>query len=99
MITDEILGQLPELSSFQIGTCELFIKHTSASLSINEACDPDVTVDMESALNEIVPETWSTNGLFRHTMEGTDDMPAHVKASLMGSSLTLPIHEGRLDLG
>ena len=95
IITHEIEQSLPELSDFQVGILHVFIQHTSASLSINENADPDVPVDLESALNAIAPEDFP----FRHTMEGPDDMPAHVKASLFGCSLTIPIRHGRLGLG
>jgi len=77
----------------------IFIQHTSASLTLNENADPDVRRDLEVALNKIVPETWNHDGSFRHTMEGDDDMPGHVKSSLMGPSLTIPISDGRLALG
>jgi secondary thiamine-phosphate synthase enzyme len=83
----------------QIGLCNIFVQHTSASLTINENADPDVRTDMETALNKIVPAQWNRDGTFRHTMEGDDDMPGHVKSSLMGVSLTIPIRQGRLALG
>ncbi|HEY2148099.1 MAG TPA: secondary thiamine-phosphate synthase enzyme YjbQ [Pirellulales bacterium] len=73
----------------------VFIQHTSASLSINENADPDVPADLESSLSAIAPEDFP----YRHTIEGSDDMPAHVKASLLGNSLTIPVREGRLALG
>lgn len=79
----------------RVGMLHVFIQHTSASLSINENADPDVRVDMETAMNRIVPE----NQPFVHTMEGPDDMPAHVKASLLGASLTIPVGEGSLQFG
>lgn len=82
-----------------IGLCNIFVQHTSASLTINENADPDVRTDMETALNKIVPAQWNRDGTFRHTMEGDDDMPGHVKTSLMGVSLTIPIRQGRLALG
>ena len=77
----------------------MFVQHTSASLTINENADPDVRVDMETALNKIVPASWNRDGTFRHTLEGDDDMPGHVKSSMMGVSLNIPIREGRLGLG
>lgn len=95
LITDEILRGLPELNEYTVGLLHVFIQHTSASLTINENADPDVQHDMETAINLIAPEDLP----YVHTMEGPDDMPAHVKASLMGSSVTVPIREGRLALG
>ena len=95
LITAEIVQGLAELRSFQMGILHIFIQHTSASLTINENADSDVRADLEMALNEIVPETLP----FVHTVEGTDDMPAHVKSSLMGQSLSIPIRNGRLALG
>ncbi len=88
-----------DLSQIKIGMCNLFIQHTSASLTINENADPDVRRDMEVALNKIVPAEWNRDGTFRHTMEGDDDMPGHVKSSLMGPSINIPIQNGRLALG
>ena len=95
LITDHILRAVPEVASVQIGLLNVFIQHTSASLSINENADPDVPKDLESAFNAIAPEDFP----YEHTCEGPDDMPAHVKASLLGSSLTIPISNGRLCLG
>jgi secondary thiamine-phosphate synthase enzyme len=95
LITDEILTALPELSTMRIGLLHVFILHTSASLTINENADPDVLRDMESSLSAIAPEDFP----YSHTVEGPDDMPAHVKASLMGSSVSVPVHDGRLVLG
>jgi len=95
LVTDEIVGALPELSSLQMGLAHLFIRHTSASLTLNENASPDVRRDVETWLNAAVPEDFA----WTHTLEGADDMPAHVKAALMGSSLTLPISDGRLALG
>ncbi|CAJ1944599.1 unnamed protein product [Cylindrotheca closterium] len=88
-----------DLGQIKIGMCNLFIQHTSASLTVNENADPDVRRDMEVALNKIVPASWNHDGTFKHTMEGDDDMPGHVKTSLMGPSLNLPIRNGRLALG
>ncbi|KAL3823478.1 hypothetical protein ACHAXA_010238 [Cyclostephanos tholiformis] len=88
-----------DVSRIRIGMANLFILHTSASLTINENADPDVCRDMEVAMNKIVPGTWTTDGTFRHTTEGEDDMPGHVKSSLMGVSLNIPIRNGRLALG
>lgn len=95
LITREVLQQVPAIAEFQVGILHLFIQHTSASLTLNENADPDVRVDMETAINHICPENLD----YVHTLEGPDDMPAHVKASLMGSSITVPISEGRLALG
>jgi len=96
LVTDEIQSQLDEIRSVKTGLCHLFIMHTSASLSVNENADPTVRSDMEAHLNKMVPENAP---YFEHTYEGPDDMPAHIKASLLGSSLTLPISQGRLALG
>jgi secondary thiamine-phosphate synthase enzyme len=95
LVTDEIVGALPELSGLQMGLAHLFIRHTSASLTLNENASPDVRRDLETWFNAAVPEDFA----WTHTLEGADDMPAHVKAALMGSSLTLPITDGRLALG
>ena len=88
-----------DLKEIKMGMCNLFVQHTSASLTINENADPDVRRDLEVALNKIVPASWNHDGTFRHTMEGDDDMPGHVKTSLMGPSLNIPIRNGRLALG
>ncbi len=96
LITDELIQQLPQLTQIEIGLCQLFVQHTSASLSINENADPSVRADMERHLNQMVPERAP---YFEHTYEGDDDMPAHIKSSLLGSSVTLPISAGRLALG
>lgn len=95
-VTREIEEQVPELGSFSIGIAHIFIKHTSASLTINENADPDVRIDMESYFNKIIPENAP---YFRHTTEGSEDMPAHIKSVMLGSSLTIPIKNGRLNLG
>ena len=94
LITGEILRQLPELP--EVGLINIFIKHTSAALTINENADPDVQIDMAAILDRLVKER---EPYYRHTMEGDDDMPAHAKASLIGPSLTIPISNGRLNLG
>lgn len=96
LITREIERQLPELSQVQTGLLHIFIKHTSASLTLNENADPTVRGDFERYINVMVPEDQT---YYEHTFEGSDDMPAHIKASLMGSSLTLPISSGGLNLG
>lgn len=96
VITETILSKLPEINQIQMGMLQVFIKHTSASLTINENADPTVRIDFESHLNEMVPENAP---YYIHTYEGPDDMPAHIKASLMGSSVQIPITEGKLNLG
>ena len=100
LITSDIQKTISkDLSQIKVGMCNLFIQHTSASLTVNENADPDVRRDMEVALNKLVPAEWNRDGTFRHTMEGDDDMPGHVKSSLMGPSLNIPIRNGRLALG
>lgn len=96
LVTDEILAQLPEMQSLRVGLLHLFIQHTSASLTLNENADPTVREDFEGHFNRMVPENPSW---YRHTDEGPDDMPAHIKSSILGSALSLPIHNGRLALG
>jgi len=96
LVTREIEQQLPELSAIRVGIAHLFIRHTSASLSINENADPDVRCDMEAHFNYFVPEN---QPYYCHTLEGSDDMPAHIKASTLGSSITIPVTDGRLALG
>ena len=96
IITDEVLDAVPEIADLSVGLTQLHILHTSASLTLNENASPDVRRDFESWFTEAVPEDapyWT------HTLEGPDDMPAHIKASLLGPSLTLPIGDGRLRLG
>jgi secondary thiamine-phosphate synthase enzyme len=95
MITSLIEHEIEELGQIDIGVLHVFIQHTSASLTINENADPDVQVDLESSISAIAPENFP----YIHTMEGPDDMPAHVKASLLGSSVSVPIYNGRLLLG
>ena len=96
LITNEILQNLQEIGDISIGTMEIFIKHTSASLTINEDADPTVRDDFESHFNQIVPENAP---YYKHTIEGPDDMPAHLKSSILGSSVTIPITNGALNLG
>ncbi|MEQ8360601.1 MAG: secondary thiamine-phosphate synthase enzyme YjbQ [Cytophagales bacterium] len=96
LITNEIVKSIPEISNINTGILQVFIKHTSASLSINENADPTVRTDFESHFNKMVPENAP---YYRHTFEGPDDMPAHIKASLLDSSVTIPITNGRLNLG
>ncbi len=96
LITDLLEAQLPELETIQVGLAHVFIKHTSASLAINEDADPTVRQDFESHFNQMVPEN---QAYYRHTLEGPDDMPAHLKAALLGSSVTIPITKGSFNLG
>ncbi len=96
LVTREVEQAIPELSDIRVGIATIFIKHTSASLTLNENASPDVRRDFESWANEAVPESaayWS------HVLEGSDDMPAHIKASLFGPSLTVPVRDGRFALG
>ena len=95
LITDHIVAAMPELRSIRIGLLHIFLQHTSASLTLNENASPEVRADMESLINAIVPERFP----YRHCLEGADDMPAHMKSSLLGPWLTIPVCEGRLALG
>ena len=96
LITSRIRSELPEMADIQMGMLQVFIKHTSASLTLNENADPTVREDFESHINEMVPENAA---YYIHTLEGPDDMPAHIKASLMGSSVQIPVSSGRMNLG
>jgi secondary thiamine-phosphate synthase enzyme len=96
LVTREVVTALPNLARVRVGFLQLFLQHTSASLTINENADPDVRADLERWLHRAVPENAP---YFEHTAEGPDDMPAHVKSSVMGCSVTIPIREGRLALG
>jgi len=96
LITDEVLRQVPELSTIHCGILHLFIKHSSASITLNENADPTVRSDMEAHFNHFVPERAP---YYQHIYEGDDDMPAHIKASLLGNSLSLPITNGQLNIG
>jgi len=96
LITAEIVNKLPEISDINVGIAHIFIKHTSAGLTINENADPSVRRDFESHFNRMVPEDSS---LFEHTLEGTDDMTSHLKSSLLGQSITIPITNGRFNFG
>ncbi len=96
LVTHEVLEALPELREIEVGLLHLLIRHTSASLTLNENASPDVRRDLAAWFDEAVPER---SGLWTHTLEGSDDMPAHVKSSLLGPSLTLPIGGGLLVLG
>lgn len=97
LITNEILQLLPELKSISKGIAHIFIQHTSASLTINENTDPSVRSDMETYFNRAVPE--SDIKYYDHTFEGADDMTSHIKASILGSSVTIPITKGNFNLG
>ena len=96
LITSELLSQLPELTVIKTGMIQIFIKHTSASLTINENADPTVRQDFETHMNKMIPEGVS---YYVHDDEGPDDMPAHIKSSLLGCSVIVPITSGRLNLG
>ena len=96
LVTGEVLSRLPELQQVGVGLLHLLIRHTSASLTLNENASPEVRRDFEAWFSDAVPER---SALWTHTLEGSDDMPAHIKASLLGPSLTLPVSEGRLALG
>ncbi len=96
LVTEEILRQIPELANVNIGLMNVFIKHTSASLTVNENADPTVREDFEAFFNKSVPED---EPYYKHTYEGSDDLPAHLKSSILGSSLNFPISNGRLNLG
>ncbi|TBN04661.1 YjbQ family protein [Hyunsoonleella flava] len=96
LITNEVLSAIPELEEIQVGQLQVFIKHTSASLTINENADYTVRTDFESHFNKMVPENAP---YYQHTYEGSDDMPAHIKTSLLGASVQIPITNGRLNLG
>ena len=96
IITHDVLENIPELKDLKTGILQLFIKHTSASLTINENADPTVRTDFESHFNMLAPENQS---YYQHTFEGSDDIPAHLKASLLGSSVSIPITDGTLNLG
>lgn len=96
LVTGEIVQALPQIGEIKTGLCQVFIQHTSASLTINENADPTVRKDLETYFNKAVPENYMD---YLHDDEGPDDMPAHIKASMMGSSVTVPIRNGRLALG
>ena len=96
LITHVVVSSFPELSQIKKGVLQIFIQHTSASLTVNESADPSVRSDFEAHFNEMVPEN---QPYYRHTMEGADDMPAHLKSSILGSSIQIPITDGSLNLG
>ena len=95
LVTRQVLAALPELPEFEVGLLHVFLKHTSASLSLNENADPDVRTDLERSLSAIAPEDFP----YVHTLEGPDDMPAHVKSGLLGCSVSVPVRHGSLCLG
>ncbi len=95
LITHHVLRGMPEIRETSMGLLQVFIQHTSASLTINENADPDVRIDFETGMNHVVPEKLN----YVHTLEGPDDMPAHIKSSLLGASVLIPIHDGQLALG
>ena len=94
LITDEIEAQLPEIKDFSVGLVHIFIQHSSASLTINENADPTVRADFESCFNQLVPEN---QPFYQHTLEGSDDLPAHIKSSLLGSSVSIPLSQGQFN--
>ncbi len=96
LITGEIIDQLPELASFEVGMCNIFLQHTSASLTINENADPTVREDFENYFLRSVPED---EPYYKHTYEGSDDLPAHLKSSILGYSINIPIYTGQFKLG
>jgi secondary thiamine-phosphate synthase enzyme len=96
LVTGEIVAAVPELARYRVGVAHIYVRHTSASLTINENADPDVRADMDRWFDRAVPENAP---YFEHTAEGADDMPAHLKASLLGASVSVPIRDGRLALG
>lgn len=96
LITNKVTEAMPEISQIKVGQLQVFIKHTSASLTINENADSSVRMDFESHFNISVPENAS---YYKHTFEGSDDMPAHIKSSLLGASIEIPITNGKLNLG
>jgi len=96
LITRNIIDELPEISNYKLGKLDLFIKHTSASLAINENADPTVREDLESYFNKYIPEN---EPYYKHTFEGSDDIPAHIKSVLIGNSISIPISNGKLNLG
>ncbi len=96
LITTEVLAAMPQIGEIKMGICQVFIQHTSASLTINENADPTVRIDFETFFNKIAPENSPD---YLHNDEGPDDMPAHLKAAMLGSSVTIPIRNGRLAMG
>ncbi|PSS00934.1 hypothetical protein BD289DRAFT_422973 [Coniella lustricola] len=100
LVTDHVVSSLPEIKDYKVGLLNLFIQHTSCALSLNENWDDDVRADMSDALDRIAPEAGPKGEeLYRHSAEGPDDMPAHVKSALIGASVTIPIRDGKLATG
>jgi secondary thiamine-phosphate synthase enzyme len=96
LITQRVINEIPEIGKIKKGILHVFLKHTSAGLTLNENADPSIRIDFENYLNRIVPET---GNVFSHNDEGIDDMPAHIKSSIMGCQITIPITSGNLNLG
>ncbi|WP_353661477.1 secondary thiamine-phosphate synthase enzyme YjbQ [Hydrogenimonas sp. SS33] len=96
LVTREIEAQLPQLAEYETGLLHLFLQHTSAGLAINENADPDVRADTETFIDDLIPENYPR---FTHVLEGSDDMPAHLKSMLFGCQLTIPVSRGRMALG
>ena len=96
LITDIVINEIPELKEIKIGQLQVFIKHTSASLTINENADPTVRMDFETHINKMIPENMP---YYKHDYEGADDMPAHIKSSMLGCQVQIPITNGKLNLG
>ncbi|KAK5631982.1 hypothetical protein RRF57_007696 [Xylaria bambusicola] len=99
LVTSEVMEALPEIGQYKVGLLNLFVQHTSCALSLNENWDEDVRADMSDALDRIAPESTKGNELYRHSAEGRDDMPAHIKSALIGTSVTIPIKDGKLATG
>ncbi|SNR15176.1 secondary thiamine-phosphate synthase enzyme YjbQ [Tenacibaculum jejuense] len=96
LITDIVINEIPELREIKTGQLQVFIKHTSASLTINENADPTVRIDFETHINKMIPENMS---YYKHDYEGADDMPAHIKSSMLGCQVQIPVTNGKLNLG
>jgi len=96
LITDTVLNSIPEVKTIKVGMLQVFIRHTSASLTINENADPTVRIDFESHFNKMIPEKMP---YYQHDYEGDDDMPAHLKNAVLGSSVQIPITNGKLNMG
>ncbi|ETS80017.1 hypothetical protein PFICI_07546 [Pestalotiopsis fici W106-1] len=100
LVTDHVVDSLPEIRDYKVGLLNLFVQHTSCALSLNENWDDDVRADMSDALDRIAPESGPKGQeLYRHSAEGPDDMPAHIKSALIGASVTIPIRDGKLAIG
>ncbi|MCJ1278989.1 hypothetical protein MMC21_006810 [Puttea exsequens] len=99
LVTDHVLSSLPQIKEIECGLLHLFLQHTSCALSMNENWDDDVRLDMTDSLDKLAPEDKSHKGIYRHDAEGSDDMPAHIKSSLVGASVSVPISNGKLATG